>query len=131
MPDNFIDGNDAFVTMTAPPAAAVSYHFRKWSIPIEGGVRKFFAFGSKFQRTLPGGISSQVILEGAYNQGNMPLALHQLYAIELGWEVGISIEVTGRLANIEFSNEIGQGGEPGGQARCTFESDGSFDITFL
>lgn len=125
MPDNYISGNDAYVAL-----GAVEYGFNKWTIPITGGVRKFFAFGSRYQRTLPGGISAQISLEGAYNQGNMPLVLHTVYAIHLGWEEGVEIVVNGRLDNIEFSNAIGQGGEPGGQAKCTFESDGEFTVEF-
>lgn len=125
MSDNFISGNDAYVALDS-----VEYAFNKWTLPIEGGIRKFFAFGSKFQRTLPGGISSTIQLDGPYNQGNMPLALHALVEVHLGWEQGVELVVPARVANIEFSNAIGQGGEPGGQARVTLESNGEFQVEF-
>ena len=124
MPDNFISGNDGYTKL-----GAVAYNFGKWTFPIDGGVKKFFAFGSAFQRTSAGGISGQVTLEGPYNQGNMPLVLHTVYELHLGWAVGVEIVVNARLANIEYSNEVSAGGEPGGVS-CVFESDGAFTVSF-
>ena len=125
MADNFISGNDGAVTL-----GSTEYSFKKWTIPIEGGTRRFFAFGSDFQRTLPGGKSAQVVLEGAYNQGNMPLTIGAVVTVTLVWTTLISIGLSARISNIEFSNEIGQGGEPGGQCKVTLDSEGSFTITF-
>ena len=60
----------------------------------------------------------------------MPLVLQQLYVIHLGWDVGVELVVTARLNKITYSNEIAQGGEPGGQASCEFLSDGVFTVSF-
>ncbi len=125
MPDNYISGNDGYVKL-----GIVDYGFGEWSFPVEGGVKRFFAFGSKFQRTLPGGISAQINMKGAYNQGNMPLVLHNVYELHLGWAVGIELTVSGRLDKVHYSNKIGPGGEPGGQCEVTFESEGAFGISF-
>ncbi len=125
MPDNFIGGADSYVKLDA-----LAYNFGKWRLPYDGGVRKFFAFGSNFQRTTAGGISASPVVEGPYNAGNMPLVLNQIYALHLGFAVGIELLLNARLANIEYSSETGQGGEPGGQVTCTFESDGSFTVSF-
>lgn len=124
MPDNFISGNEAYVKL-----GVAAYSFNKWRIPIDGGVKKFFAFGSNFQLTLPGGIGAQIVVEGPYNQGNMPLVLNNLYAVHLGWMAGVEILVTARLAKIEYNNQLSSGGEPGG-ATCTFESHGAFAVSF-
>lgn len=124
MPDNFISGNEAYTKL-----GATSYTFNRWTLPIEGGVKKFFAFGSKFQRTTPGGISTQIVLEGPYNRGNMPLVLHAVYDVHLGFEAGVEMVVSARLANIEYGVAISQGGDPAG-CKCTFESDGDFGINF-
>ncbi len=125
MADNFISGNDGFAKLGTD-----AYNFNKWALPIEGGTKKFFAFGSDFQRTLPGGKSAQVSMEGAYNQSNMPLTIGTVYALHLGWAVGIELALSARCSNIEYSNAIGQGGEPGGQCKVTFDSEGTFTIIF-
>jgi hypothetical protein len=123
--DNFIGGNDAYVQLDE-----ILYSFKNWGFPIDGGTRKFFSFGSDFQRTLPGGKSAQVTMEGAYNQGNMPLVIGVVYEVHCGWEEGIEFLVSCRIDKIEYSNEIGAGGEPGGQCKVTMESEGSFVIDF-
>jgi hypothetical protein len=123
--DNFISGVDAYVLLGAAP-----YSFRKWTIPYDGGCRTFFAFGSNFRRTLPGGLSADITLEGAYNQGNMPLVLQQVYPVHLGWEAGIELLTNARVNKITYSNETGQGGEPGGQAVVELLSDGEFEVAF-
>ncbi len=125
MPDNFVSGNDGFVKL-----GTVDYAFKKWSFPVKGGTKVFFAFGSDFQRTLPGGKGAQITLEGAYDQGNMPLTVGMLYELHLGWSVGVELVVSARLSDPTFSNEIGAGGEPGGQVGVTFDSDGPFTIIF-
>ena len=125
MADNFISGVQGSFLVDD-----IAMNFKNWKFPIDGGTRKFFAFGSGFQRTLPGGISAEITAEGAYNQGNMPLALGALGDLVLGWDDNVNLTVTARLSNIEYSNEIGQGGEPGGQCKVTFASDGEFEITF-
>lgn len=125
MPDNFISGNEGFTKL-----GSVEYSFKKWAFPIKGGTKVFFAFGSDFQRTLPGGKGAQITMEGAYNQGNMPLTIGTVYALHLGWAVGIELTVSARCSDINYSNEIGQGGEPGGQCSVTFESEGPFTVVF-
>lgn len=125
MPDNFVSGVDGYTKL-----GAVAYNFGEWEFPVEGGTRKFFAFGHDFQRTLPGGKSAQITMRGAYNAGNMPLAVGVVYQLHLGWMAGIEIVVSGRLDKVRYSNKTGQGGEPGGQAECVFESEGVFGISF-
>lgn len=125
MPDNFISGNDSYVKL-----GALAYNFGEWKLPIDGGVKKFFAFGSKFQRTLPGGIAAAPVVSGPYNAGNMPLALHAVYELHLGFAAGVELVVNARVSNIEFGSKIEAGGEPGGQCSVTFESEGDFGITF-
>ncbi len=124
MPDNFISGNEIYIKL-----GAVSYSFSKWRLPIDGGVKKFFAAGHNFQRTLPGGIAGQPQVSGPYNQGNMPLVVNVVYELHLGWAAGIELVISGRVANIEYSNEVSAGGEPG-QCSVTFESDGIFTVSF-
>ena len=125
MPDNFISGNESYVKL-----GAVSYQFGKWKIPIDGGTKTFFAFGSNFQRTLPGGIKGQPSVEGAYDQGNMPLTVGALYELHLGWTTGVELVVNARLSTVEFGSEIGAGGEPGGKVTAGFESHGPFSVAF-
>lgn len=108
----------------------INYAFKKWAFPVKGGTKVFFAFGSDFQRTLPGGKGAQITLDGAYNQGNMPLVIGQVYPLHLGWDVMTELEVTARLADVNYSAEIGAGGEPGGQCQAVFESDGPFEVSF-
>lgn len=124
MPDNYISGNESYVQL-----GAVTYNFSKWRLPIDGGVKKFFAFGSNFQRTLPGGIAAQPQVSGPYNQSNMPLVLNTVYVLHLGWAAGIELLLSARVANIEYSTEVSAGGEPG-QCSVTFESEGSFTVSF-
>ena len=125
MPDNYISGIDSYVKLGALP-----YSFKNWNFPVDGGVKKFFAFGSNFQRTLPGGISAEITMKGAYNQGNMPLVVGNVYEVHLGFAAGIEIVVNARLANVSFESEISAGGEPGGQCSCTFASEGAFAVSF-
>lgn len=124
MPDNFISGNASYVKL-----GVLEYSFNKWRLPIDGGVKKFFAFGHNFQRTLPGGVAGQPQVSGPYNAGNMPLTINALYELHLGWAVGVELVVTARCANIEYGSEINAGGDPG-QCSVTFESDGPFTVVF-
>jgi hypothetical protein len=125
VPDNFISGNEGYVKL-----GATAYTFGEWQFPVEGGTRKFFAFGSDFQKTLPGGKSAQVTVKGPYNAGNMALVVGDVYEMHLGWAAGVELVVSARLDKVDFGNKIGQGGEPGGQISCTFESEGAFGISF-
>lgn len=125
MPDNFISGNDAYVKL-----GVVEYAWKKWTLPVKGGTKVFFAFGSDFQRTLPGGKGAQITCEGAYNQGNMPLTVGVVYELHLGFADSIELVISARLSDPTFSAEIGAGGEPGGQLNAVFDSDGPFSIVF-
>lgn len=125
MADNFISGNDGYVKLDAN-----EYAFGEWEFPIDGGTKRFFAFGSDFQRTLPGGKAAQISMKGAYNQGNMPLVVGVVYDLHLGWEVGVELSVSARVDKITYSNKVSAGGEPGGQCTVQFESDGPFTVDF-
>ncbi|AWM40309.1 hypothetical protein GobsT_12220 [Gemmata obscuriglobus] len=124
MPDNFISGNNSYVKL-----GAVAFSFNKWRLPLDGGVKKFFAFGHNFQRTLPGGVAGAPVCEGPYNAGNMPLALGALVVLHLGFAAGVELAVNARVSTIEYSSEISAGGDP---AQCSvgFETDGEFTINF-
>ncbi len=124
MPDNFISGNDSYVKL-----GAQSYSFSKWRLPVDGGVKKFFTFGSNFQRTTAGGIAATPVVEGPYNSGNMPLTVNTVYELHLGFAVGVELVLNARLSSVEFSTEISAGGDPG-QCSVTFESDGAFSVSF-
>lgn len=124
MANDFISGNDSYVKL-----GVVAYQFNKWRLPIDGGTKKFFAFGSSFQRTLPGGKSAQPQVSGPYDAGNMPLAVGVVYELHLGWAVGLELVVSARVSNIDYSSEVSAGGEPG-QCSVTFESEGSFTVSF-
>ncbi len=124
MPDNFISGNDSYVKL-----GAASYSFGKWRLPVEGGVKKFFAFGHNFQRTTAGGVSATPVVEGPYNAGNMPLVVNQVYEVHLGFAVGVELVLNARLSTVEYSTQISAGDDPG-QVSVTFESDGVFTIAY-
>ncbi|AMV25526.1 hypothetical protein VT84_14100 [Gemmata sp. SH-PL17] len=124
MPDAFISGNDSYVKL-----GAQSYSFNKWRLPVDGGVKKFFAFGSNKQRTTPGGVAASPVVEGAYNAGNMPLSINVVYELHLGFAIGVELVLNARLASVEYSTEMSAGGEPG-MVSCTFESDGEFTVDF-
>lgn len=120
MPDTFYGGDTAYVKL-----GAASYSFNNWELPIDGGTKKFFAFGSNYQRTTAGGISGEVVCTGPYNVGNMPLVVNTIYELHLGHAPGVEHVVSARLANIKLSSTIDQGGDPDTIA-CTFFSDGAF-----
>ena len=124
MADNFISGNESYVRL-----GSLSYSFAKWRLPIDAGVKKFFAFGSAAQRTLPGGYAGTPVCEGPYNAGNMPLALGALVELHLGFAPGVELAVNARIGSIEFSTEVSSGGEPA-QCSVTFETHGDFTISF-
>ncbi|MBP3956469.1 hypothetical protein J8F10_14405 [Gemmata sp. G18] len=124
MADNWISGNNSYVRL-----GAQSYEFGKWRLPVEGGVKKFFAFGHNFQRTTAGGVAATPVVDGAYNAGNMPLTVNALYELHLGFAAGIELALNARLSSVEYSAEISAGGDPG-MVSCTFESDGEFSIIF-
>ncbi|AMV27372.1 hypothetical protein VT84_23435 [Gemmata sp. SH-PL17] len=124
MADNWISGNESYVKL-----GAVSYGFGKWRLPVEGGVKKFFAFGHNFQRTTAGGVSATPVVEGAYNAGNMPLVVNQVYELHLGFAVGVELVLNARLSTVEYSTQISAGDDPG-QVSVTFESDGVFTIAY-
>lgn len=126
MADNYISGNEGYILLGAQP-----YGWKKWGFAVKGGTKVFFAFGSDFQRTLPGGKGAQITCEGAHDQGNMPLAVGTVYELHLGWAAGVELVVNARLADPSFSNEIGSGGEPGGQSSVMFESEGPFSVEFV
>lgn len=124
MPDNYISGNDGYVKL-----GTTEYNFGNWKCSIDPGNKKFFAFGSRFQRTLPGGVAGTITAEGPYNAGNMPLTPGVVYEFHLGYESGLEIVVSARLGPIDFSNAIGAGGDPG-QVSITADSEGEFTIVY-
>jgi hypothetical protein len=120
MPDNFISGSDAYASV-----GGSSMNFNRWSVDMEGGIKKFYAFGSAFQRTLEGPNAATITLEGPYNQSNMAIAKNTVYALLLGWETSVEFSVSGRCESISFSTEISESGDPA-TVRVVFASDGSF-----
>ncbi|HEY1188103.1 MAG TPA: hypothetical protein VGE74_10625 [Gemmata sp.] len=124
MPDNFISGNNSYVKL-----GSLSYSFSKWRLPIDSGNKKFFAFGSQAQRTLPGGYAATPVCDGPYNAGNMPLSAGVVYELHLGFAPGVELVVNARVANIEYSAEITAGGDPA-QCSVTFDSHGEFSISY-
>jgi hypothetical protein len=122
VPDNFISGNDMYVKL-----GSTEYSFGAWTFTVDGGNKKFFAAGSAFQRTLPGGIAGTVEADGPYNSGNMPLQVGVVYEFHLGLETGDEFIVDARLGNVKYGNKIDAGGQP---ASCSIsaDSDGEFNI---
>lgn len=124
MPDNFIGGNDSYVKLGAVP-----YGFNEWTLPVDGGVKKFFAFGTQGQLTVAGGYGADFSMQGVYNAGNFPLVVNNLYDVHLGFAAGIELVVTARLANVEFSTKLSSGGDPAG-VKCSWMSHGNFSLSF-
>lgn len=125
MADNFISGVGANVNMDG-----VDYSFTSWKLPIKSGTKIFFAFGSDFQRTLAGAIGAAVVLEGYYNQGNMPLVIGTLVMLTLTWDTGITLVVQARVGDIDFGAKIDQTEEPGGTVTVTLPTDGPFTVSY-
>jgi hypothetical protein len=122
MPEpNFISGQDMYVQL-----GSTQYAFSNWTFTIDPGNKKFFAAGSAFQRTLPGGIAGTIEADGPYDSGNMPLQAGQIYEFHLGLETGDEFVVSARLGPVKYKNQVA-GSDP---ANCsiTADSDGEFDI---
>lgn len=117
-------GNDAFVKLGATTMA-----FAKWSLDFDSGNKKFFAFGSAFQRTLEGGKGATITLEGPYDNATMSLTMGTVFEIHLGLTAALELIVSGRLADGSIGTEIAQGGDPAGIS-VKFDSDGSFALAF-
>ncbi len=124
MPDNFISGVDGYVKL-----GALAYNFKNWKLSVDPGLKKFFAFGSAFQRTLPGGIAGVITCTGPLNKGNTPLVPGVVYEFHLGWAFGLELVVNARLGPTDFETEISQGGDPAGVS-ITADSEGAFGISF-
>lgn len=124
MADNFISGNTSYVTL-----GALAYSFGGWRLNVDGGTKKFFALGSNFQRTTAGGIAGTPVLDGPYNAGNMPLVIGTLYELHLGFAPGIELVLTARFSVVDYSTKVEAGGDPA-QCSASFDSDGSFGISF-
>lgn len=122
MPDNFISGNTGYVAL-----GALSYSFGAWKLTVDPGTKKFFAFGSAFQRTLPGGFAATISCDGPYNAGNMPLTPGAVYEFHLGWALGLEFVCNARLGPIDYSNKIQPNGDPG-TVGITADSEGAFSI---
>lgn len=121
---SFISGNDGYVKL-----GATSYSFNNWKLTVDPGNKKFFAFGSRFQRTLPGGVAGTISASGPYNSGSTALAPGTVYEFHLGWEAGVEIVVSARLGPVDFTNAVQPGGEPG-TVGITADSEGTFTISF-
>lgn len=124
MPDAFISGNSSYFRL-----GAVSYSFNGWRLNVDPGLKKFFAFGSAFQRTLPGGFAASISADGPYNAGNMPLTPGVVYEAHLGFDTGIEFVVSARLGPVDYTNKIQAGGDPA-TISVTLESEGAFSINF-
>ncbi len=120
----FISGNDGYLKI-----GALSYSFNEWKLNVEPGNKKFFAFGSAFQQTLPGGCAATITATGPYNAGATPLVPGALAEFHLGWATGIEFVVTARLGAVDWSNKIQPGGDPG-TVGITADSHGIFAISF-
>ena len=120
----YISGNDGYVKL-----GALSYSFRNWRLTVDPGLKKFFAFGSAFQRTLPGGFAATLTAEGPYDAGNTPLVPGTVYEFHLGFAVGVEFVCNARLGPVEYGTEIAPGGDPA-TVNITADSDGTFSIIF-
>lgn len=120
----FISGNDAYVKL-----GAVSYNFATWKLSVDPGNKKFFAFGSRSQRTLPGGIAATITCDGPLNKGSTPLVPGTVYEFHLGWELGVELVVNARLGPTEFETAIAAGGDPA-SVSITADSEGDFTFSF-
>lgn len=122
---NPISGNNLTLSL-----AATAYTFGEWTYTIDGGIKKYFAAGSFFQRTLPGGVAGKITAKGTYDAGNMALAVGTVYAVILGIDSVLTLTFTcsARLASVEYHNVIESGGTG---MSCTIEldTDGSFTLT--
>ncbi len=97
----FLSGKDGFTTVQG-----VVYAFGKWKASIKTVAVKTSNFTSLgFDDNVEGFTGAQLTLNGPYDEGNMPLTSGQVYTFNLGWAVGISLQIDARVTGIDPSND--------------------------
>jgi hypothetical protein len=98
------------------------YAFGKWRIPMQSNLPRVNNFTSAYQVLRKGLIRANIVLEGPYDAGNMPLAVNGSYLFTLGWTASLALEVTAVVNDITPDNNV----EDAPRCNISAESSGAF-----
>lgn len=114
----FLSGTTGFVKL-----GSTTYKFGKWKLALKAGNPKTTNFaGGGYQSLVTGVISGTVTCSGAYDTGNMALAVGSSYAFHLGLDTGVELTATFLVTSVDVDNDVE--GTP--QISVTGESTGTF-----